>query len=139
MSEAQVRNILWYIGIAVAGAILATGVQLGAVLSGTDPIEARPLLATFIVTLFAALSTAAGASFRPKAGREDISGLVSDVGSAAAKSALEDEAVRQATGNPDARQPLTAEEVDRISDALLKKRAEEIRARFPDARTVSHG
>lgn len=93
-----VRNILWYVAIATGGAVLATGLQLGVVLSGTGDIALRPLVATFVTTLFGALATAAGTAFRPKAGREDISDLVTEVGHSTARGALEVEAVKQATG-----------------------------------------
>jgi len=98
VTTATLHNVGWYVGIAIGAAVLATGVQLGVVLSGTAPIEWRPLAATFTTTLFAALSTAAGTAFRPKAGREDVSELVSLVGPRKAVEALEVEVVKQETG-----------------------------------------
>lgn len=112
ISDPTIRNILWYIVIATGGAILATGLQLGVVLAGTDPILWRPLAAVFVQTLFAALATAAGTAFRPKAGREDVSALVSQVGTPSAKAALENEAVRQQNGDLP---PLSDEDIDRLA------------------------
>lgn len=99
MSKAHLRNVLWYVAIAVGAAVMASGLQLGAVLGGEGEILWRPLAATFVTTLFGTLATAAGTSLRPKAGREDISRLVSNVGPAAAKAVLEDEVTRQETGD----------------------------------------
>ena len=98
MTEAQIKNVVWYVLIAVGAALLATGLQLGVALSGTDDLHWRPFAATFVTTLFGTLATAAGTAFRPKAGREDVSTLVSEVGPRAAVAALEVEAVKQATG-----------------------------------------
>jgi hypothetical protein len=123
MTPAQIRNIAWYVAIAVAAAVLATGIQLGTVLSGPDPVLIRPLLATFTVTLFGTLATAAGASFRPRVDRSDISHLVSRVGPEQAKAALEDEAVRQAVG-VGTDQPFSVAQVDQIASRLLELRAE---------------
>jgi hypothetical protein len=123
LTPAQVRNILWYVAIAIAGAIMAAGLQLGVMLSGPGDILYRPLAATFVTTLFGTLATAAGASFRPRVDRSDISHLVSRIGPEQAKAALEDEAVRQAVGG-DSEQPLSAAQVDQIASRLLELRAE---------------
>lgn len=111
MSQAQVRNVLWYVLIALGAAVMAVGLQFGVVLGGEGEILWRPLAATFVTTLFGTLATALGTSFRPKAGREDISGLVSNVGPAAAKAVLEDEVIRQETGGS----MLSDEDIDRLA------------------------
>lgn len=98
MTRATLHNIGWYVAISFGAAILATGVQLGAILNGTDPIEWRPLSATFVTTLFGTLMTSAGTAFRPKAGREDVSSLVSEIGPQKAVAALETEVIKQETG-----------------------------------------
>lgn len=137
MSEAQLRNVLWYVLIAFGAAVLTTGLQLGVVLGGEGEILWRPLAATFVTTLFGTMATAAGTSLRPKAGREDISGLVSEVGPTAAKAALEVEAVKQATG---VETTLSDADVGRLADELLRKRAEDLERRFPLAQpVVPHG
>jgi hypothetical protein len=129
VSEAQVRNVLWYVLIAVGAAVLTTGLQLGVVLSGDADILWRPLAATFVTTLFGTLATAAGTAFRPKAGREDISGLVSEVGPTAAKAALEDEAVRQTTG---VMTPLSDDDIDRLARRGIELLHEQDSAATPD-------
>lgn len=123
MTEAQFRNAGSYVLLALAGAVLAVGLQFGVMLSGTDPILIRPLLATFVTTLFGTLATAAGSAFRPRAGREEISSLVHDVGVPSAKAALEVEAVKQATGQVDA---LTAAQLDQLRAALIVPLADEL-------------
>lgn len=125
MTNAQLKNIGMYVLIALAGAVVATGVQFGAVLSGTDEIAWRPLAATFVSTLFAALVTAGGSAFRPRAGREDISGLVSEVGAGQARAVLEVEAVRQQTGI----NGLTPEQTAQIAEALVTPLADELELR----------
>jgi hypothetical protein len=72
VSNDQLKNIAWYVAYAVAGALVATGVQFGVVLVGDDPILWRPLAATFVTTLFGALATAAGSATRPRTGSEPI-------------------------------------------------------------------
>ena len=98
MTNATLQNIGWYVSIALGAAILATGVQLGVALSGTEDLAWRPLAATFTTTLFGTLMTSAGTAFRPKAGREDVSSLVSEIGPQKAVATLEIEAIKQATG-----------------------------------------
>jgi hypothetical protein len=131
MTTAQTRNILWYLIIAVGAAILATGLQLGAVLSTDDPILWRPLTATFVTTLFGTLATAAGTAFRPKAGREDISALVAEVGRDQATTVLEVEAIRQQTGANAPLSRLSDEDVDRLARRGLEvmREADEERVR----------
>jgi hypothetical protein len=116
VTPAQLRNIGLYALIALGGAVLATGLQLGVVLSGDAPILWRPLAATFVSTLFASLATAAGTAFRPRTGHEDVAALVSQVGTEPARAALEVEAVKQATGIASA--PLTTEQRRMIVDDL---------------------
>ena len=93
-----VRNVLYYLLIAVGAAVLSTGVQLGALLSGTDPITWRPLLATFVTTLFGTLVTSGGTALLPRPGSEKLDALAKEVGKPAATAALEVEAIKQATG-----------------------------------------
>lgn len=116
MTTAQINNVLWYVAIAVGSAIMATGLQLGVVLAGTDPVLIRPLLATFVNVLFGTLLTAGGTAFRPRAGREDLSSLVSEVGAEKAKDVLAIEAIRQDTGVTTA---LSDADIGRITDRLL--------------------
>lgn len=100
MTDAQVKNVAWYVVIAIAGAVMAAGLQLGVMLSGPGDILIRPLLATFVTTLFGTLATAAGTSFRPRVDRSDLNKLVSTVGPMQAKAALEVEAARQVAVAP---------------------------------------
>jgi hypothetical protein len=73
MRNEQVKNILYYVLFALAGAVVTTGLQLAVVLAGTDPILIRPLAATFLSSFFGALSTAYASSYRPRLGSEHLS------------------------------------------------------------------
>lgn len=108
------RNVLSYILIAIGGAVLATGLQLGVALAGDAPILLRPLASTFVNTLFGALAATFGTMLRPSIGKEGIASLVSEVGHNQAKAVLEVEAVKQATGIAPP-PPLTDADIERIT------------------------
>lgn len=131
MTNATLRNILWYVAIAIGAATLATGVQLGVALSGTEDLAWRPLAATFTTTLFGTLMTSAGTAFRPKAGREDVSSLVSEIGPQNAVAALEVEAIKQSTGVDAPMPALSDEDVDRLArrglELMREAEAERVR------------
>lgn len=107
------RNIGLYVALALGGATLATGLQLGQDLAGTAPIEIRPLAATFVTTLFGTLSTVLGAMFLPRTGSEGLATLVNAVGRPAATAALTEEAAKQDSLSPEDIALLNAE-ADRI-------------------------
>lgn len=130
MTNAQIRNIGLYVLIAVSMAVLATGTQLGAVLSTDAPIAWRPLAATFVTTLFGTLGTAALSAFRPRPGREELASLVSEVGKEKATDVLAIEAIKQQTGIRT--DPLTAEQraliKNDVADELERRmRSERVR------------
>ena len=116
------RNVLNYILIAIGGAVLATGVQLGAVLAGDGDILVRPLASTFVNTMFGTLAAVFGAMRLPRAGSEALATLVNEVGKPAAKAALDVVAIKQKTGvGPSP--PLDAEEiVTRVADEVERRR-----------------
>lgn len=116
-----VRTVLNYVLIALGAAVLATGVQLGALLSGTDPITWRPLLATFVTTLFGTLVTSGGTALLPRPGSEKLDALAREVGKPAATAALEVEAIKQATGVGDG--GFTPEEVAFIREDMARATA----------------
>lgn len=78
MTNDQLKNIGWYVLYAVAGAVVATGGQLGVILSGTGEILWRPLAATFTVALFGSLTTAIGAATLARVGGEQTAAEVDD-------------------------------------------------------------
>lgn len=86
------RNDLNYLLYAIVGATIAAGLHLSMLLAGVDPIAWRPLAATFTSTLFGTLATAYGASKLPRAGRAEVSALVSEVGVDRARTILADRA-----------------------------------------------
>ena len=76
MTEAQLRNLGMYALWALIGATVTTGLHLAQVLAGTDPVEVRPLAATFTTSFFGSLATALGASMRPRIGSEPLAAQV---------------------------------------------------------------
>jgi hypothetical protein len=79
MSEAQIRNAALYVAYALAGALVATGLQFAAALNAPGPVEWRPLAATFTTSLFGALATALGASRLTRLGSEPIAEQVNEL------------------------------------------------------------
>lgn len=79
MTEAQIKNVAWYVAYALAGALVATGLQFAAALNAPGDIEWRPLAATFSTSLFAALASALGASRLTRLGSEPIAQQVDDL------------------------------------------------------------
>lgn len=77
VTQAQLINLGKYAGAALLGAVIATGLLLGQVLSGTGAVEWRPLAAVFVSTFFGSLATAVGSSLLPRYGSE---GLAKQVG-----------------------------------------------------------
>lgn len=82
MSPDQIRSLGLYALWAFIGAVVATGLQLAQILSGTDVVLIRPLLATFTTSFFGALATALGASQLTRLGSEQIARQVDALKSA---------------------------------------------------------
>ena len=73
MSIAELANLARYVLMALIGAVVTTGMQLGVVLGGEGDIIWRPLAATFTTAFFGALATALGASQLTRFGSEGLS------------------------------------------------------------------
>lgn len=82
MTPAQLRSLGLYALWAFIGATVATGLQLAAMLSGTDVIQIRPLAAVFTSSFFGALATVLGTSQLTRFGSEGIASQVDALKSA---------------------------------------------------------
>jgi hypothetical protein len=72
MTQDELKNIGMYVVWALIGATVTTGLQLAGVLSGTDEILVRPLLATFLSSFFGTIATVLGASRLTRVGSTGI-------------------------------------------------------------------
>jgi hypothetical protein len=131
MTNLQAKVYAQYALAALVGALLATGLLLGNVLSGTGAIEWRPLAAVFVSTFFGTLATTVGASFLPKNGHAEIAALADSAGHAAATTALADTVAAQIAGV--ASTPFTAEQVQQIVAALHAPVADDLEQRMKAA------
>jgi hypothetical protein len=110
--------LLWAAAFALAIVLSFLG-ALAEQLPGDAPINWRIVLLNVVQTILSTAPIIAAGFGLPRLGKEPIAALVHEVGAGPAKSALEVEAVKQATG---VNTTLTDADVERVTDELLRRR-----------------
>lgn len=128
MTPEQGRSLGLYVLWAFVGAVVATGLQLAAMLSGTDVIAIRPLAAVFTSSFFGSLATVVGTSQLTRFGSEGIARQVDALKAQGVPKAemivLPQDEAATVIGRHDPGAPFSAEQVDQIATRLLELRAE---------------
>lgn len=130
MTPAQLKSLGLYCLWALIGAIVATGLHLAQVLSGSDDVLIRPLAATFTTSFFGALATALGTSQLTRLGSEQIAAQVKalqDQGVSRAEMVVltQDEAATALSDASKAGVAFSPIQVQQITDELLRRRERE--------------
>lgn len=124
------QNLLYWAGALAVAVLLSFLSGIATHWPESGSIDWRGVVLDVVQTLLTTVPLVAAGFGLPRLGKEEVASLTSQVGTANATAALQDEAARQQGNDP---APLSDADIGRLADAVLKKRSAELQQRYPHA------